>query len=553
METTNHANEGDPLKKGEEGAETLTASTQTELKKSDCKEVLCFGKLSHWRTAVFFFSLFLCLTIVFAFSFVIPCPVRPQYLVTWNRTFYHAGTYDFLDFEDANSDKVMDILIVLKDTEGSKNNTCADEGLPSPCVFVLAVDGTHGDILWERPLAPEFKWAQCGFDREADRNWDCLLCHSDQITAIDKLTGVVRWQQPQPPGVNATVPVLSVPDLDGDKVADMALVTQALGKSDTSTRLLFLSGATGLQIGSEVTVDSPEATKHLLHCTKKASCYLLLQKDTGLYGAPLWRIAANAKTGMGDKLKRDKHWESKVNATSGLITVYESDSVKHVVRTKRDLDEPANLVLVTGSEVVMVDGEKLKVVWRVNISSVLSVPSFGYFNKDTVLDVVVEEDIGNNTKRIVILDGTCGDLLWRVDMLASSNSPRPAVVHTTNIFSIFMFWGLLPSEANASVPFTDRRYYMLHPLHYQVLLESTNTMEHIVTFKATLLEHGRHACYILLTGPESQGAEGTVVLRKQKLKEEVPNSRVLLIGADLASDSDEEIKLAFNRLRFSDD
>lgn len=91
METTDRATEGDPLKRGDDQAEIGTAPSATELKKKSCKEVLGFAKLTHWRTAVFFLSLFICLTIVFAFSFIIPCPVRPQYLVTWNRTFYEAG------------------------------------------------------------------------------------------------------------------------------------------------------------------------------------------------------------------------------------------------------------------------------------------------------------------------------------------------------------------------------------------------------------------------------------------------------------------------------
>lgn len=92
METTDLATEADPLKRGDDRAETGTAPSATELKKrKSCKEVMGFGKLTHWRTAVFFLSLFVCLTIVFAFSFIIPCPVRPQYLVTWNRTFSEAG------------------------------------------------------------------------------------------------------------------------------------------------------------------------------------------------------------------------------------------------------------------------------------------------------------------------------------------------------------------------------------------------------------------------------------------------------------------------------
>ena len=84
------ATETDPMKSGEAGVEDgQTPPTQLKKKKS-CREGLGFTKLSHWRTAAFFFSLFLCLTIVFAFSFIMPCPVRPQYLSAWNRTFPQA-------------------------------------------------------------------------------------------------------------------------------------------------------------------------------------------------------------------------------------------------------------------------------------------------------------------------------------------------------------------------------------------------------------------------------------------------------------------------------
>lgn len=93
MENTVSAAEADPLKRAEDGGE-MPSSTQLKKKKS-CNEVLGFAKLTHWRTAVFFLSLFLCLTIVFAFSFIIPCPVRPQYLISWNRTFPKAGLHKY--------------------------------------------------------------------------------------------------------------------------------------------------------------------------------------------------------------------------------------------------------------------------------------------------------------------------------------------------------------------------------------------------------------------------------------------------------------------------
>lgn len=45
--------------------------------------------------------------------------------------------------------------------------------------------------------------------------------------------------------------------------------------------------------------------------------------DTGLYGLALWRIATKAKAGMEVSLKKDKHWEIKASATSGLVPIYE--------------------------------------------------------------------------------------------------------------------------------------------------------------------------------------------------------------------------------------
>lgn len=73
-----------------------------------------------------------------------------------------------------------------------------------------------------------------------------------------------------------------------------------------------------------------------------------------------------------------------------------------------------------------------------------------------------------------------------------------------------------------------------------------------VSALATLLERGRHAAYIMLTGPGKEGPEGTVVLSKRKLKQDIHQSNVRRIGAGEGSETSEDIKEAFNRLRFSD-
>lgn len=541
MENSDHATEGDPLKT-EDGVEAGRTVPPAEQNKS-CKD-LHFSKLTHWRTAVFFLSLFLCLTVVFAFSFIIPCPVRPQYQISWNRTFNDSVTYDFLAVEDASKDKVMDVLFVLKSSEGSQNNSCAGEGLPSPCVFIFTVDGTDGESLWERPLEPEFHWAQCGLDKDSGRGWDCLVSHADRLTTLDRHKGEVQWQQPQPQGLPSSLPVLSLPDLDGDKVGDVALVAH----SSTQTEVTFLSGKTGSQIGSTVTLDATKTDNHLLYRTKGRSYYLLFEKDSGLFGLALWKVAAQA--GLKVDLTKDKHWESKASDATGLVHIFKSERLRKVLKTtERDF---GNLLLVTDAEVLEI-GRDLEMLWRHNTSTILSTPSFGHFNKDSVLDVVIEMDAGNKTKKVVILDGASGGVLWDVTIEASPNSPRPASIYTTNFFSVFMFWGLMPPE-NSSVPETSsRKAYMLHPLYSKVLLESTNVVDHIVAFRATLLEHGRHAAYFTLTGPGSEGGQGTVILNKRKLKQDVPDSRVVRIGTGGDTETNENIKEAFNRLRFSDD
>ncbi|KAL0984296.1 hypothetical protein UPYG_G00139600 [Umbra pygmaea] len=538
-EPTDHTTEADPLRKEDDVAEGGGAPAQTK------KKTLGLAKLTHWRTAAFFFSLFLGLTIVFAFSFVIPCPVRPQYLSVWNHTFPEAATYDFLAVEDANKDKVKDVLFVLKESKGSQNANCSDAGLKTPCVVVSAVAGTNGEMIWERPLSAEFHWAQCGLESLGEKGGGCLVSHSNEVTAIDKYTGVVIWKHFQLLNLSSTLPVLSVPDLNGDGVGDLALVYP----SPTQTLLAFLSGKTGIQIGSLVVLDTDKITKHLLLSPGKGSHYVLFQKDSGLYGWNLQKIAAQA--GVEKSFKTNNRWESKANNTSGLIPIYQSGSLSYVLQTGKAGDV-TNLLLVTGGAVELVDGNSLTSVWTVNTSTILSEPSFGHFNKDGIIDILVEEDIGNSTKRVVILDGKSGAMLWEINLLASPNSPKPASIDTINSFSVFMFWGLMSSEANfTSVLSVERRSYMLYPHYSGVLLEKSHDKDHIIAFKATLLERGRHACYILLTGPEEEGATGTVVLRKQKLKEDIPHSRVIHIGSRSSQETNEDIKEGFHRLRFS--
>ncbi|NXW01593.1 F234A protein, partial [Fregetta grallaria] len=151
------------------------------------------SRLSRWRTAAFFISLFLCLIIVFAFSFIIPCPERPVSERTWFRNYNNAVAYQFLAIEDVNEDKVQDVVFAFKASNSSNsfNRSCLDEGLPSPCAFVAAVSGTNGRTLWERPAAEEVEWMECGIKQLGGAEAPaCLVVGKPvSLTAVDLRTG----------------------------------------------------------------------------------------------------------------------------------------------------------------------------------------------------------------------------------------------------------------------------------------------------------------------------------------------------------------------------
>lgn len=66
---------------------------------------------------------------------------------------------------------------------------------------------------------------------------------------------------------------------------------------------------------------------------------------------------------------------------------------------------------------------------------------------------------------------------------------------------------------------------------------------------AALFERSRHACYVLLTGPQPGEEPGLVSLMKRKLKEDVSESKVIWLS-QVAVDSEQYIRDRLYRMRF---
>lgn len=65
----------------------------------------------------------------------------------------------------------------------------------------------------------------------------------------------------------------------------------------------------------------------------------------------------------------------------------------------------------------------------------------------------------------------------------------------------------------------------------------------------TLLEPGRHAACILLTGPASPDAPGLVSMAKHKVQDLILSSRVVHL-TEGGADSDQDIRDRLSRLRY---
>uniref|UniRef100_A0A8B9IHJ6 Family with sequence similarity 234 member A n=1 Tax=Anser cygnoides TaxID=8845 RepID=A0A8B9IHJ6_ANSCY len=421
------------------------------------------SRLSRWRTAAFFISLFLCLIIVFAFSFIIPCPERPVSERTWFRNYENAVAYQFLAIEDVNKDKVQDVIFAFRASNGSSssNNTCLDEGLPSPCAFVAAVSGTNGTVLWESPAAEEVEWMECGIRQLGEALVPgCLVVGKPaSLTALGQQKGEVQWRQSNDFGANYTVltPVSVIPDVDSDGVQDLIIFIATGDKIKT----FIHSGRNGEEIGSY---------------------YFLFYTANSVYAYSL-KDLYSAATGMENKLpslEQDPQWEKNIDPTTHRFSLPSSGDIRYLAKIPGASRE--NILVVNSETAMLINPQNLQTLWTLNVSHVMSEPLLGYYKPD-VLGVVLESEIGPNRKKVMIVEGGSGAVQWDLKLNSKAESPGPATLSTADHRSTFLIWGeykVAGNETGSTAP--QQKLYLFHPSYTNVLLELRNNTDQIIAF-----------------------------------------------------------------------
>ncbi|KAM9291807.1 protein FAM234A isoform 1-T2 [Morus bassanus] len=509
------------------------------------------SRLSRWRTAAFFISLFLCLIIVFAFSFIIPCPERPVSERTWFRNYDNAVAYQFLAIEDVNEDKVQDVIFAFKASNGSSsfNRSCLDEeGRPSLCAFVAAVSGTNGRVLWERPAAGEIEWMECGIKQLGDaKSPGCLVVAKPlSLMAVDLRTGEVQWSQSSDFGANYTVltPVSVIPDVDSDGVQDLIIFIATGDKIKT----FIHSGENGKQIGSTASLNVDGKARYI-RLNLDSSSYFLFYAENSLYAYSLQDLYS-AATGMEIKLpslEQDPQWEKNIDRTTHRLSLLSSGDIRYLAKIPGRSRE--NILVVNSEMAMLINAQNLQTLWTLNVSRVVSEPLLGYYKPD-VLGIVLESEIGPNRKKVMIVESGSGAVQWHLKLNSRAESPGPATLSTADHRSAFLIWGeyqAAGNETRSRAPL--QKLYLFHPSYTNVLLELRNSTEQIIAFSATLFERSRHACYVLLRGPQPSEEPGSVSLMKRKLKEDVSESRVIWLS-QVAVDSEQYVRDRLYRMRF---
>lgn len=505
--------------------------------------------LSRCRTVAFFLSLFAFLLAVFVVSFVIPCPDRLASGTTWSVSYNAAVAYDFLATSDINKDRIQDVLFLYKNSDGGSNVSlaCAEEGFSSPCTFVAAASGANGTILWERPAAQNGALVECTSPqpRGGEAPAACILLgRPGPFIAVNLVTGETLWTHPNSFGGNTSIlsPLLWVPDVDADGAPDLLVLT----REEKQVNGYIYSGSTGQLVGPPGSLGVDGTSGAILHVTRTGAPYVLLPCESSLCGFSVKGLYEKA-TGRDSLLKTDPLWEDMLNATSHQLRLHSWGAVRYVMTIPGKAGE--DLLLVTSEACVLLDGQDLAPRWTLGAAQIHRKPVLGHYKPDT-LAVVIENGTGTD-RQILLLDLSSGAILWSQALRGLPRDPQPASLPTADHRSAFFFWGLHePAGANQTDPrAAPHSLYLFHPTLPGVLLELASISAHIVASRVVLLEPGRHAACILLTGPASPDVPGLVSVAKYKVQDLVPSSRVIHLVQG-GPDSDQAVRNRFSRLRY---
>ncbi|XP_030063467.1 protein FAM234B [Microcaecilia unicolor] len=515
------------------------------------------------RTTIFLLTVVISVVLVLVCAFLIPCPMRDEHN-TWSLTLgQQRGMWSPLELFDVNSDGVPDILLSF--TVRWNDTT---QGAPKRPVSVVAISGRDGRILWATYFHEEVRSIQCGvLVPVTPENSICLLTGASKLLcAVNASSGKSIWTMSSAHIPNGTMvaPAVALPDLDGDGIGDLVVLTGAERQPDLS--FLLVSGRSGKPLGGPVKYSIVREGRLIgpqVHLTSQGAIYILFGFGNvqAVAVRDLFAQARNRDSFPHVLQAQEPEWEKRRSVNlSELIFVY-SGRVEFLQSPKVPANNCSDILITTKEGVCLLRAQDLEPRWTYKLKNIQSEATAGYFTDDQILDFMLQVQNKNGTKKVLVIDGKSGLLVWSSEVPWRRKQSLAASVLTTDRRSAFLFWGeeTLPgvnrSEQATEVKFQGHQHlYLLHPSYPMVVLDLTNITTTVIASAIGINEAQKNAFYVTLTMEQVQGASETqpktLLVSKLGLRWALAHSRAVPLEKATPKTNIGEVKRFLSRLKF---
>uniref|UniRef100_A0A4X2KHH5 Family with sequence similarity 234 member B n=2 Tax=Vombatus ursinus TaxID=29139 RepID=A0A4X2KHH5_VOMUR len=517
--------------------------------------------VSHVRTLIFLFTVLISMILVLVCAFLIPCPPRDLQNM-WSRHLGPEGGGDFslLELVDVNGDGLPDVLLSFVNL---KNGSLI--AVPKPRATLLALSGVNGSTLWTTSLSEEVQSLQCSRLTPVDSaEAICLVTGiSKLLSALNATSGKAIWTLNPSHLSNGTLVSSAVvlPDLDDDGVRDLLVLTIKHLQGDLY--FLLVSGKTGIPMGRPVKyniVKEGSLIRPQVHVTTHGAIYILFGFGNiqAIALRDIFVQALNRDSSPPLLQIEEPEWEKRRSVNlSELIDIY-SDEVELLQLVKAPDSNYSNLLITTKQSLVLLRGQDLARHWVLNLQGLHSQPTPGYFTNDQTLDFLLEAQYGDGMKKVMVVDGNSGTVVWNSSLSCHMKESAATSVMTSDQKSVFLFWAenLSAAPSNSDLnsgtePPVLHHLYLLHPTFPTILLDLANDTSAVNASAIGINDVWKDAFYVTRkTGPGSENHLRPLVVSKVNLRWALMESQVVVLKETTPKIGRGELRRFLSRLKF---
>jgi len=344
---------------------------------------------------------------------------------SWTVELSGIGTFSSPRVTDLNNDGVGDIILGAGREEFQACDTA-----------IFALDGTSGQMLWNRPATDQMFGSASLLDINRDGTQDILINgRSAELQAIDGKTGELIWKFFPPQDekwFNFYNPQL-VSDQDGDQLQDILItnggdvMAPAYDANRPPGRLLLLSSANGSLISSAFMPDEKETYMSVacLPLPDSSDYRIILGTGGETVGGNLYVCR------LSDVLKED------LSHATLLASSPNKGFIAPPVWVDINTDDMPDIVAnAVDGHLLIFDGATLEPLTELAIPDTEAYSSLGvgFFNRDSVPDLMLSYAQGTwpdlTWNRQYMVDGGNGQILFE-DSLGYYQTSSPVVFDFT--------------------------------------------------------------------------------------------------------------------------